>query len=666
MARDSRGTRLCRGQLLFGLTNGGRMKKLLRKTAVLLALLCLLAPLFSLFSAFAEPSESPSPSPAPSAESPSLSPSQTEEDPDPTPDPFSSVLLYHNESGTVLYEKKEGQGVVPAGPAPRMMAALLFLEHYGQDLQKTVTVNRLVTGLATSTMNPGLKGGEQISVYDLLCAMLIANSDDAVYALAFDLYENDSSAPALLLDAINERAQKMGMADTVFFNITGNDPGSADQSSNYSTLDDLLTLALAFQQEQRLLEICAIDEIYLKPTNKSGERRLLTRNYLLSALRIGGYTYPYATGLASASGSFTGHHAIVTARIGSKTFTCISVGAMGLPDEGDAEGKRDYFAAFTDARALFRWGNSHFAYKKVLDENKILGEIKVSLSDDSDYVTVVPEKSLTAFLPLEAEVERDITLIPVLEFTKLTAPVYEGLIVGRVTVLYGDRELGSVRLITAGSLSMSNSMFYIATLRKVMQTPLFLSLMAGIALFLIAGVLIGARIQYLRLNRPDDLEYVEDDGSGQESSRPMGEGSMAAALKELTVQTVKRGRLALLQRINDKNDKDKDKKDGEAAAPAAKEGRALTPAAREERAGVPSAAPIGEGEAEGASAAKSPQSPKAQPQKPAVKVSGAKRMPGEDPRDTARRKAREEAAREKRQGGYVPSGWGERKDDENK
>ena len=627
------------------------MEKLLRKTAVLLALLCLLAPFFSLFSAFAEPSDLPSPSPAPSAESPSLSPSQTEEDPDPTPDPFSSVLLYHNESGTVLYEKKGVQGVVPAGPAPRMMAALLFLEHYGQDLQKTVTVNRLVTGLATSTMNPGLKGGEQITVYDLLCAMLIANSDDAVYALAFDLYENDSSAPSLLLDAINERAQKMGMADTVFFNITGNDPKSEDQSSNYSTLADLLTLALAFQQEQRLLEICAIDEIYLKPTNKSGERRLLTRNYLLSALRIGGYTYPYATGLASASGSFTGHHAIVTARIGSKTFTCISVGAMGLPEEGETEGERDYYASFTDARELFIWANGHFGYKRVLDKTKILGEIEVSLSDDSDYVTVVPEQALSAFLPLEVDVEKEIVLKTELAFTRLAAPVYEGLIVGRVTAFYGERELGSVRLLTAGSLPVSNSMFYLSTLEKVIKTPLFLAVMGGVALLMLGCVFVGARVQYLRKNRPEELEYVEEEGEA--SAAPLRTVGVAQALRALTGQTVAFSKKALSTARTKKGEGEK----MGAGAASSEENAAI-------QGGESAVLPVKKSEDstnEGEDARKTPQGGRTLP-----RVTGAKRMPGEDPRDAERRRAREEAAREKRQGGYVPSGWGERKDDEDK
>ncbi|MBQ9130750.1 MAG: hypothetical protein IJX59_08330 [Clostridia bacterium] len=641
------------------------MKKLIHILALLLAMLSLFAPLSSFFApSFAEPSVSGDP-----LESPSPSVEQEERDPNgaPATDPFSAVLLYHNESGTVLYEKGGDRMAIPAGPAPRMVAALIFAEHY-DDLSRKVTVNRLIAGLAASTLNPGLKSGEQIAVYDLLCAMLIANSDDAIFALAFDLFENDESAPALMLDAINKKAQALGMKDTVFYNLTGADPKREDQSSSYTTLADLLTLALAFEKVQVLSDICAIDDLTLDPTNKSGKRRILTRNYLLSAKRIGGYTYKYATGLATVSGASSGHHAIITAKIGSKTFNVISVGAMGLPSEEGGEGND--FPSFTDAKALFTWANVSFAYKRVLEKTTVLGEIEVDLSDDSDYVTVVPESGLTAFLPVDVDPERDITLIPELELTRLTAPVYEGLIAGRVRVYYGEKELGSVRLITAGSLSMSNSMYYLATLRKMMQTPLFLSVLAGIVLFMVICVFVGARIRYLRFNRPGDLEFVEEDGGSEESYQPVKSGGRMSTVRVLAAQTVELGKKAIALRKADK------KAEKEESLQGAEEQKPLSVGIKDEQTAPdqrkeggydltlaentdPTPAPAKEQRS-------APAEGEAPRKKPAVKVTGAKRLPQGDERDEARRRAKEEAERKRRQGGYVPSGWGNRKDDEAK
>jgi D-alanyl-D-alanine carboxypeptidase (penicillin-binding protein 5/6) len=391
-------------------------------------------------------------------------------------DGYSSVLLYHNESGKILFSRGENEKV-PAGPASRMAAALVFLEHYGSDLEKIVTVDRRVSGLASSTMNPGLKNGEELTVYQLLCGMLIANSDDAVCALAFDLYQGAADAPERLLEAINGKAAALGMTDTVFVNVTGADPKNTEMLASQSTLSDLLTLSLAFQKQRALVEICAIDDITLPATNKSGERRLLTRNYLLSAKRIGGYTYKYATGLAAAEGALSGYHTVATAKIGAKTFTCISVGAY------------EKYAAFQDAARLFDWANGAFSYQKVLDRTTVFGEVSVRLSDDSDYVTVVPDRDLSAFLPKDRDLYKDIRVEPIIELSDLTAPVAEGLIVGSVKVFYKNEELGSARLVTTSSLSMSNNRYYLYMAQRFFETPIFLTLLLGVVLFSVLCVL---------------------------------------------------------------------------------------------------------------------------------------------------------------------------------
>lgn len=565
-------------------------------------------------------------------------------------DEGSSVLIYHNESGKVLFEKGEKE-MIPVGPAPRMMAALVFLEHYGKNLEQTVTVNRRVTGLASSTMNPGLKGGEELTVYQLLCGMLIANSDDAVYALAFDMYEDAENAPELLLSAINDKAKALGMEDTFFVNITGADPKSTEELASTGSLSDLLTLALEFQKETVLCDICRIDDLTLPETNKSGERRLLTRNYLLSAKRIGGYTYKYATGLAASEGQLSGYHTLATAKIGNKTFTCISVGAL------------ERYAAFTDAARLFDWAEGAYSYKKVLSRTEILGEIAVALSGDSDYVTVVPEKDLSAFLPRDAE-EKDIRLVPNIEFDELTAPVYEGLIVGFVTVYYGDEAVGSTRLVTTGSLAVSNSRYYLSLARRFFETPMFLSLAAGVVLFCILCVLAGARVQYLRQNSPASLDFLEEEEGKAPAVSQKAEASFAWQFKRFgrgmiakLAKTKKESVAPDLQKNSQKNGEKQGAK--QAVAEKKEEQKPISVLLKEEQAGL-GGAPDKEAVKEQSALKKaddkktvsSPESMKS-----GKRFTGAKRLPGVDP-------ALEAKKMEERQGGYVPSGWGSRKDEQ--
>lgn len=428
----------------------------------------------------------------------------------PSFDEEASVLISHNESGTLLYEKSKDD-YLQAGPAARLMAALVFDEFYKDSTDRVVTVNRRVTGLASSTMNPGLKSGEKIPVYDLLCGMLIANSDDAVYALAFDMFGDDEGAPSLLVEKMNRKARDLGMDSTLFLDPVGKDPEGPEQSGSYSSLRDILTLALEVQKSDRLTKICAIDDYTVSATDKTAERRLLTRNYLLSAKRLGGYTYKYATGLAAQDSDGSGYCTIATADFGGKKFTCVVMGA-----------REERYGAFKIAAAFFDWANSNFSYKKVLDTTSILGEIRVALSGDSDYIAVAPQKSVSAFLPNETVVETDIEVRTELSFSKLTAPVYEGLIAGKARVLYKGRELATVDLVTVGSLSQSNNIYYLSLVRKFVTSEAFVWICGVIAAVLILYVLINARVRYLRQKSPSSLLFDEEFDESRGEPPPIG------------------------------------------------------------------------------------------------------------------------------------------------
>ena len=422
-----------------------------------------------------------------------------------------NVLLYHNDSGTILYEKSKGL-YLPSGPAARLMAGILFAEHYEQRTQKTITVNRKVPGLASSELIPGLKSGEELSAYDLLCALLISNSNDALYALAFDLYGNSASAPQLLLSEMNRRAEEWGMRNTQFYNITGQDPQNEGESYNHSSVDDLLLLSLKAQENTLLSSICRIEDYTIPATNKSESRRLLQRNYLLSAKRVPGFTYEYATGLSAGSSPQGGYSALCTAEINGQRYTCVVMNVSSTN------------GAFPLAKALFEWGRANFSYRKILSKTEILGEIQVELSGDSDYITVAPERDFSAFLPndtTQAELTRNIRM----DYEKLEAPVREGMIAGSVTLFCNGKEFAQVNLLTLGSIPLSNRRYYFSLARNFFTSSLFLWGIGGLAVFLLIYVLVNARVRYLRKNRPADLEYDTGDPSGPKEAPATGYAS---------------------------------------------------------------------------------------------------------------------------------------------
>lgn len=412
-----------------------------------------------------------------------------------------SAAIIHNESGKVLYRTGEEKNI-EAGPAARLLAALVYLASF-EDLEEQIAVNRSVTGLATSTMNPGLKSGEHISVYDLLCGMLIANSEDAVYALAYALYNNSANSVSNMLSEMNRTAKSLGMNDSNFVSITGRDPTSTEDdvsaSVNTTSLSDLILLANAARKNETLTAICALDQYTVPATDKSEKRLLYTRNYLLSPLRVPGYTYENATGLAAENSARAGYCVIATADYSDKSFTAIVMGAT------------EQYGSFIDAKALFKWADSGFSYRKVLGPTDIFGEIHVELSGESDYVAVAPEETIYAFLPKDADLSKCLSYKEELSFTRLTAPVYEGLIAGKVEVFFEGELLVEADLITTGSLPLNNRSYYLALAENFLTSKQFLYICIAVILLFFCYLLINARVRYLRKNDPDALDFFEEE-----------------------------------------------------------------------------------------------------------------------------------------------------------
>ena len=426
-----------------------------------------------------------------------------------------AVILCHNDSGTTLYESAVTRRV-PAGPGARLLAAVVLAEAYEGKTEKIVSVNRKVTGLAASTMNPGLKNGEHISVYDLLCGMLVASSDDAAYALAFDLFEDDPDAPAKLVDLMNDKAEELGLEDSEFSDFLGTEPKDAGGAKSESTLSDLLLVALAAQRSPLLREICALESRTVPATDKTKERLLLTRNYLLSAKRIPGYTYANATGLFAYEGTSFGSCGIFSSEAEGRAYTCIVIGS------------KEKYGAFKIAKTMFEWGKNNFSYKKILDKSEVLGEIKVELSGDSDYVTLSPDSALSAFLPNDVDLQTEIKREIVTDLKTVRAPVKEGMVAGKITVFYRNRQIGQADLVTTGSLALSNSGYYLSLARDFLTSSVFLWSCAGVAVCFLVYVLINARVRYLRKTRPQALAF--DDGDEPEREERVAESAVFGAL----------------------------------------------------------------------------------------------------------------------------------------
>ncbi len=404
----------------------------------------------------------------------------------------SSALLYNIESDTLMYTKEQDKKVAPATTA-KMMTALVALNILNNRMEEEVTIPSVVMQNAVGT-HMELQTGEVIKIKELFHGLIMANANDAAYMLALVCCESIENFVVLM----NQAAKEYGMENTNYVNVTGIDDDGA-----YTTAYDVMLMSkIAFNNEV-YKEIAAKPTYTIPATNKKRARELHARNYMLSKLIYPNYYYKNANGLCAGSTEKGGYCISATAEIDNMNFIAVVMGAPGSYQEG--------FYNFICARTLFDWGPSSFSYRTVITSDKIVGELKVDLAEEYDYVAVVTEGTLSKYLPnnmnLDEAVRYDIEIFQ----ETLTAPVEDKQVVGSVTVYVEDEEVGTIALVTLRGLSLSRKDSTIRTVQLFFTNKTVLTVFGVIAISFVLGVLIYARYLYVKKRKIRVKAHTEDD-----------------------------------------------------------------------------------------------------------------------------------------------------------
>lgn len=141
---------------------------------------------------------------------------------------LSAMIMDYN-TGLVLYEKNMHERL-PMASLTKIMTAVLILENH--DLDEIVTIKSDFSGL--QGVRIWLRRGEQMTVGNLLKALLIPSAGDAAIALA----EHHSGTVQDFVEEMNRRAKQMNLVDTYFKNPVG-----LDEDGHYSSAYDLAILS---------------------------------------------------------------------------------------------------------------------------------------------------------------------------------------------------------------------------------------------------------------------------------------------------------------------------------------------------------------------------------------------------------------------------------------
>ena len=181
-----------------------------------------------------------------------------------------SGIIVDFESGEILFEKNSDKKLQIAS-ITKLMTAVIALEE--GNLDETIIVSEKAA--LTEGSKVWLLSGEELTLKNLLFALLIHSGNDAAYAIAEHFGNGDVK---IFVENMNQKALDLGLSSTHFENPIG-----FDAKENYSTAYDLSLLARYAYRKPFIRDAAKIKSMTITSTNGNHSHELETTNELLGS-----------------------------------------------------------------------------------------------------------------------------------------------------------------------------------------------------------------------------------------------------------------------------------------------------------------------------------------------------------------------------------------------
>lgn len=328
-----------------------------------------------------------------------------------------SAILVEPESGQIIFAQNADE-MRPVASVTKLMTILLALEAVDSGraaLQDVVTVSKNASGMGGSQIL--LDTGEQQTYSQLLKSVIVGSANDSAVAIAEYLYGSEQ----LFVEYMNERAEELGMTNTVYMNCTG-----LPVKGQYTTARDTAALACEVFKHDTYYQYSTV---WLEDFDHGdGRKTQLTNTNKLTRL------YEGCDGGKTGSTDEAGYCFAATAKRGGMRLVAVVLGSTSST-------KR-----FDSAAAMFDYGFANYRLYPVAEKGTpVKGKLPVN-GGDADGVSLVLDDDLT--LLITKGTEQQIELNPSLpEF--IDAPVNKGEKVGSVEVVLEGKCVAELAIVTA-------------------------------------------------------------------------------------------------------------------------------------------------------------------------------------------------------------------------
>lgn len=317
-----------------------------------------------------------------------------------------SAVLIEPQCGDVIFEKNANERL-PMASTTKIMTAIVVIEN--APLDKTVKIEPYMTGVEGSSIY--LKVGEELTVKELLYALMLESANDAAVALAYTVGGSIEGFAQMM----NDKATTLGLTSTHFEN-----PHGLDSQNHYTTAKELGIIASYAMKNQVFAEIASTAKMAISSADGDGKRLLVNHNRLLR-------TYDGANGVKTGFTKRCGRCLVSSALRDGVSLICVTLNA---PND------------WQDHEKLLNYGFERFVNINLVSKNEYNIELN-TVNGQKSTVSATNSSSLSVTLQ-----RGNINVSAVLEANRLIcAPIYEGEQLGKIVFYNGGTKIGEVPIV---------------------------------------------------------------------------------------------------------------------------------------------------------------------------------------------------------------------------
>ena len=323
-----------------------------------------------------------------------------------------SALLMDYDTGKILFEKNS-HDIRPCASITKVMTLCLIFEAIDAgkiNCDTIVTASPIAASMGGSDI--WLVEGEQMSVNDLIKAIVVVSANDAAVAMA----ECVSGSEPAFVEEMNRKAAELGMNDTVFKNCNG-----LDEDGHVTSAYDVALMSRELMKHDDIYNYTSIWLDYIR----DGATQLVNTNKLLK-------TYDGITGLKTGTTSKAGACISATAQRDGLNLISVILGAANTADR------------FNDAAALLNYGFANYTSVTPQPPETLpqTAAVTKGMQETADIYCNIDKKFL-----MKKGAEESLSAQVVLN-EDITAPLHKNDTVGKIIYRSDNEVLGEFPIIS--------------------------------------------------------------------------------------------------------------------------------------------------------------------------------------------------------------------------